>query len=256
MIDRENRSWIRREIAALIEAGGPEPFVERPIVQPDEAFFPEKLMRDIDGLTRLARTLARHAELDLETELLPADPPGIEPLWLVDVEGGHCRIGVALTLLAMSKDTESDPAGAVSLALAEAYRRLQGFTPSETAGDFRSKPAANDEERRMEQAKIGVAAIYLGFGILTANHSHRWVHGRPGPKHVDESVAGVGLLSVPAIGYALAVQLAVRRVGFWERRKLTRHLEPDPKAYFDDAWARVSPRSEKLARSLGVAWPA
>ena len=61
-----------------------------------------------------------------------------------------------------------------------------------------------------------------------------------------------GHLSMGEATYALAVQLAARDTGFWERRRITSHLVPDALAYFGEAWELTSPKRPWLLERLGL----
>ena len=59
--DRDEREWLCRELAGLIQARGFEHFVRSPIVEPTSEYFPDPARSLVAGLDRVTRRLTQYA---------------------------------------------------------------------------------------------------------------------------------------------------------------------------------------------------
>jgi hypothetical protein len=239
-LSQKSQERVRRELVALVEDGGSEPLIERTIVEPTDDFFPGPLTLDEPGLTSLATRVFELAALPLDVEVISADRREHESIWLAELDGESCRVAAALSDLRAGSGAsggipyEPDPGGTLCLVAAEAYVRSRGLT-SDRATGFRDSKDRARQLLAAERERIAIAGIYLGFGVLIANHSFK----RESRALIRNSVVmhtRRGFASPRLIAYALALQIAERGTGFWSRRRSTRWLDPDARAYCVVCW--------------------
>jgi len=234
------------ELASLIERRGVEPFVAAPLLEADDRFFPDEWHASDASVARLAKRLLDYAglgsydaaiELAVQTDDVPA-----AAVWFTGTGGTTCRFGTALTRL-------DDPLLVVATMaheVARAYRRIHEL-------DDASADAAAD--------LVSLTTIYLGFGILTTNASYRYrVTGelRGAFATTQWSHQRFGGLSPQTMSFLLAVQLAARDATSSQVRSVTGQLEPNQRAYFEDAYAGLMPDavSARLRLPERATWPA
>lgn len=245
-----DRTWLVTALAELVRVGGPGPLVVAPILAADARSFPDPWRGGAASLRRLLRRLARYAGIgdpSIEVELYdPQDerprvgrPAGnlaaVSELWLVQARRDHLRFAAESTLLA-------DPiaaAAAGARAMAHAYRALHGLASAD----------ATDEQRR-----IDVTAVYLGFGRLTADASHRYV-----TKGGRQTPTRLGLLSPRAVTYLLGVQLVARGVDRRGIKAIASALQSNQEAFLRRAVEHVQEGSPAIVDALQLgpreSWP-
>lgn len=108
---------------------------------------------------------------------------------------------------------------------------------------------------------ISVTTVYLGFGIITTNASYRYrATGelRGSLAYTEWSHQRFGGLSPEAMSFLLAAQLAARDTTSSQLRGVVRQLEPNQRAYFEDAYRELMP--DEIAARLRLpdrtTWPA
>src|SRR5262245_64085167 len=115
----EEQTWLLDQLRDLIASRGYETFVNAPILEPRDEYFPDPFSRDTRGIYVLARRLLTYAglgHLDVRVEVFPeriigeaSDGPhaGREMVaWFGGIENGCCSFGANLQLL---KDLEPLP---------------------------------------------------------------------------------------------------------------------------------------------------
>jgi hypothetical protein len=242
------RDALLDELADLVARVGPEPFVTAPIVEPTNEFFPDVWTADEAGVERLARRLFGYAGLaDVEVAATTSKlDHAADEVWIQECDDRRCLVGVGL-------DRLSDPAGHLATVTAAAFRVARGLAPLElgAASGYRGEPHQDDDQLAREGTSAEVAALFLGFGVLAANHCFR-----------REVVAGRfkytvarrrrTFLAPQTLAFGLAVQAAVRGLGWWARHRLAGHLEANPAGYFDAAWEVVGNDAHVLKKRLGL----
>jgi hypothetical protein len=226
-----------QDLRHLIGAGGFEPFVAAPLLEPRAAHFPDHWRADALGVERLARRLLEYAglgKLDVAVTLQPDDRA---MGWFSGIEDGRCHVGADPRMLA----TPDWLAGVMAHETAHAYRHAHGLAIADKA---------------IEEPLTDLTTIYLGFGVLTANASYRYRAGG-GLNWTRWSHQGGGYLSPEAMSFLLAVQVVVRGISSAERRRLAGHLEANQAGSFNAACAALD--RDTLIDRLGLPprerWP-
>lgn len=230
------RTFVVRALETLRRARGDRAFVDGPIFEPGDRWFPDRWEPTTEGVRVLANRILRHAGLaPLEATVhgYRHDREGAfdqsgrareswhegAAAWYAgtDEAEGYCRFGVDLD------------------GLAEAAS-IVGTMCHEVAHAYRDAHALVIEDRDREEELTDLTTVFLGFGVLTTNSAyvyrsqglagssfggHRWTHERR------------GYLSVAELAYALAYQVGVRRRG--EQRHIAALLEPTQRACFEAA---------------------
>jgi hypothetical protein len=248
----ERRVWLLAALAQLLRGAPWQHFVAAPILLPRPAFFPERWSPDVRGVRRLIRRLLRFADLDLtpHVELFEGRPPQVDSLGMrlgvsasskgapglyFGTRGGVAHFGADAGML-------GDPAS-VTATLAH-----------EVARAFRDHHDLHAPDAGTEEQLTELTAVYLGFGVLTANASMRprlrdrpWTTQRPGG------------LTPQELCFLLAAQAHVRGPARADLHELASHLAPDQAAMFTAAARWLADERTALADELGLppvaAWP-
>jgi hypothetical protein len=202
---------------------------------------------------RLLRRLLRYAGLESlavevtvygiederarEGQPLGARGGGLCDLWLVSLGGGVARFGAEGSVLA-------DPVAAAAAAARA------------TAQAFRAFHRLYDANGGREQRLVDLTAVFLGFGLLTADASLRYV-SRGG----RASQTRQGSLSPQAVCFAVAAHLAtVEQPDTKGLKRLLGGLQANQGAFVRRSLAAISARETPVATTLGLppreAWPA
>ena len=242
----EARAALFNALAVLIERCGIEPFVAAPLLEADDRFFPDEWHANDASVGRLAQRLLDYAGLGsyaaaIELAANTNDAPAAA-VWFAGVAGTTVRFGTALTRL-------EDPLLVVATMaheVARAYRRIHHL-------DDASETSATD--------LVSLTTIYLGFGIITTNASYRYrVKGelRGSFAYTEWSHEHFGGLLPQAMSFVLAVQLAARDATSSQLRSVAGQLEPNQRAYFEDAYGELMPDavSTRLRLPDRATWPA
>ena len=254
-IDVESEDWLAEELAGVIGDCGAEAFLKADILVPETRHFPFVWQRDEAGVKVLAGRLMAHAGLgdyraevqlffDEEVEGNPALQPyglwqerkhkGPAPFFL-GVEGGTARFGCEVHNL---------PSG----------ESMVGLMGHEVAHLFRQVKGVCREDRDLEEYLTDVTTVYLGFGVFTANASHRYSSSgaQEGVMSVTQwSHNRLGYLPAASFCFLLACQVAARAQA-GESDRIARHLEPNQRAYFLDAHREISENRGVLMEMLGL----
>ncbi|MDC0715809.1 hypothetical protein [Nannocystis bainbridge] len=251
----ERRAWLLAQLADLLRRADWQHFVCTPIVLPRPEFFPDRFTRTAAGVVRLIRRLFRYADLELgaEVELYEGRPPTPEEPTLIGasqhhegaaglfmgIEGEVAHFGADLTLL--------DDAGGITATLAH-----------EVAHAFRSHHALCVDDRDEEEELTDLTAVFLGFGVLSANAAlrHRSQQVFDGTFRSSWSVQRIGYLTPQELCFALAAQVKVREAG---REVVLACLETNQASYFRAALRWLERERPALASELGLPprerWP-
>ena len=238
----------------LVEQRGPQTFVAAPILEPTSRFFPDHWEPSAEGVHTLLLRLLAYAGLgDLHVEVhLFEDPTRVAASWdaatrhrgvagwFAGIEDGVCRFGVDASRI-------GNPEG------------LTGVLCHEVAHAYRAHHGLEIANRSTEERLTDLTTIFLGFGVLTVNNTDRY-RARGGGDYRVVTWESAGYLSPQAMSFLLAAQVAARRLGARERRRIEGLLEPNQAACFVAAWEQLAPDPDKLARRLGLppreTWPA
>lgn len=252
---QDDRRWLLDELAALVAARGPGPLATATLVEPDARHFPDRWGGGEASVRRLVRRLCAYAGLErtVRVAVHDADPtrrgevPGKPPprhgqdftAWLVSVGPHELVVGAEAAALA-------DPFAFVAAAarvVAHAYRNVHRL------------PTADPYDPR-----IDVTAVYLGFGLLTADAALRFLSRSPtGVVANRRTPLRVGSLPPQAVCWLLAAQTHVRGLARAERTRLGKGLQANQAAFFRHAYAALERMEPAVATVLHIPprehWP-
>lgn len=259
---QDDRRWLQEQLRALVVALGPGPLATSLLVEPSSRFFPDPWGGGEGSVRRLLTRLCGYAGLpglrigvriyDAEParrgEVIgkPATPRGAQELvvWVASFKGlgpeAELEVGVEASAMA-------DPASLVAACarvVAHAHRLVHNLH-------------VNDAY----DPRIDVGAVYLGFGLLTADAALRFT-SRTSTGAVQNRRVPLKLGSLPpqAVCFLLAVQVHVRGEGRAERQRLARALQANQAAFFRHSFAAIERMDPPIGVQLGVPakdhWPA
>lgn len=223
----EDRAWLIDALRSLIDRRGAAHFLDAPLVEPNDTYFPDAYTPDPRGVYLVAQRLLRCAGLgDFEPEIAVVvrgaeaiphhqDARGAPSIhrgataWFLGLDDDHCCFAVRGDRM---HDGEQIVA-ALAHEVAHAYRAHHGL---DDGGDL--------EERLTE-----LTGVYLGFGVLSTN-------------------ARLGYLPPEALAFAFAAQVSVRGIEGGEVRRIASLLQTHEAAHFEEAIAHFE--KEPLAWSL------
>jgi hypothetical protein len=224
-------------LADLMADQGSEPFLAAPILEPTDRFFPDRWEPSARGVHTLARRLLRYAGLgQLRVEVSTGDymsegedvsgPFGSVQRthhgaagWFAGIHDGVCVFGADVAQLQRPEGM----AGLMAHEVAHAYRALHALV---------------EEDRDLEERLTDLTTVYLGFGVLTVNASHRYrasgevVGGHTLTRYSHERL---GYLSPQAMSFLLGAQVVARALPGGERRRLAGLLETNQASFFRTA---------------------
>ncbi len=239
-----DREWLIDALRELVRQRGAAYLVAAPLITARAEFLPDRWLGGEASVRRLLRRLALFADLPdadvsveiyaVEDERARAGRPsgklaGVSDLWLVEARSGRLRFAVEATLLGEPEAV----AAAAARAIADAYREVHGLR----VGD------AYEEERRVD-----VTAVYLGFGRLTADASHRYAKGEKKPVRQ-------GLLSPKAVSFLLAAVVAVRGLDRRATKRIAGELQANQRAFFRRSLDLLGTQEPPLGRRLDLPPP-
>ncbi len=243
-----DREWILDALAELVQRRGPAHLVVAPLVDGRPEFLPDRWVGGEASVRRLLRRLMLYADLvgfDVKVEIYAVDDDrsrvgrpsgklaGVSELWLVEARAQRLSFAVEAKLLG----EPAAVAGAAARAVADAYREVHGLRVKDPS----------DEQRR-----IDVTAVYLGFGRLTADASHRYPKGEKKPVRQ-------GLLSPKAVSFALAAVAAARGLDKRSIKAIGAGLQSNQRAFFRRSFEILRDTEPPMTVRLGLPprgeWP-
>ncbi|WP_438028081.1 hypothetical protein [Sorangium sp. So ce233] len=228
--DEPQIRWILRTTAALLQHGA-EPV--RGLVQPTAEFFPDPYDGSPKTVAALMVRVQEHAGLqDLPVELAVVTPEGQAST--VSCSSGACGGGMApdTKLERVARRPDGGYRVAVSAGelrnptvLTTAFVRAVSFMFLSEADVFDALVPPDREPA------VDLAAVLLGFGVLTTNGSYLYAKGCGGVQ-----VHSATKMPVDELALALAVYCRLHDV---PDRTAARHLDVTPRAHFDESavWA-------------------
>lgn len=250
------RAWLLEQLAALVKARGVGPLVSAPLIEPIPEFFPDPWAGGEPSVVRLAKRLLRYAGIEDHPVKVALVDEGNAP---AAVSGGVSFEGLRQGTLEFAVQTAAmrDPlllVPAMARAVAEAYRRV--FRLPTGAGAANGAAAHEAPQQRL----VDVTAVYLGFGLLTANAALRMAGSGGGwGRRSTRTRTRLGVLDPQSVGFLLAVQLHARGVTGKERRAVLRKLEANPAAFVRAAEPVLEGLRPTVSEQLGLPprehWP-
>ncbi|TPV94795.1 MAG: hypothetical protein B7733_13360 [Myxococcales bacterium FL481] len=237
------RQWALEELERLISKTGFSQLVVPPLIEPTEVFFPDRWGGGEQSVARLARRLLHYAGIDdhaVAIEIVEDAPPLADRAhagaWFAASEPGVCRFGV--TSAALREPTEL--VGALARAVAEAFRGLRGLVRRDT---------------ELEARLVDLTAVYLGFGVLTADAAVRHQGRGAGGMQTQRRVTRLGLLGPQLTCFALGVVMQLRdRPG--EAKSVHDHLRPNERAFIRAARDWLTRQDPPIRQRLQIPDPA
>lgn len=260
----DNRRWLQDQLRALVAARTAAPLTTALLVEPSARFFPDPWGGGEASVRRLLQRVCAYAGmagLRVAVRIYEAEPTrrgevlGKPPVrngqelsvWLARVspppagrpETGEIEVGVESSALV-------DPASLVAACarmISHAYRVVHGLATTDAY-----------------DPRIDVTAVYLGFGMLTADAALRFVtRTSTGVMQSRRTPLRLGSLPPQGVCYLLAAQIHVRGEGRAERQRLAKGLQANQAAFFRHAYAAIERMDPPVAVQLGVPskeqWP-
>ncbi len=242
----EARAYLIEQLAALVKARGVGHLARAPLILPDEAYFPDPWAGGEASVRRVVRRLLRYTGI----EGIPVVVHVLDEGTVAGGTGGASFEGYRKGALefAVQSGAMRDPmvlVSALARAASEAYRRVHKL------------PIGNDATH---QRLVDVTAVYLGFGLLTANAALRHAGGGGGwGRKGNRMRTRLGVLDPQSVGFLLAAQLQVRGLKGRALRSVLRELSANPAGFVRAALPvldRVEPPLEQqLSLPPRDQWP-
>ncbi len=240
------REWLIEQLAALVKTRGVGPLAHSPLIEPSEDFFPDPWAGGEPSVRRLARRLLLYAGVeDYPVEVTVLDEGNISAGTSgVSFEGlRKGSLEFAVQAAAMRDPLIVVPA--MARAVAEAYRRVHRLSVGDDAP---------------RQRLVDVTAVYLGFGLLTANAALRHAGAGGGwGRRGSRTRTRLGFLDPQSVGFLLAIQLEVRQLQGRAYRKVLRKLMANPAGFVRAATPILERLEPSLSEQLGLPpreqWP-
>jgi hypothetical protein len=273
---------------ALIARWGHDTFVEAKVIEPTDAFFPDRYTPDLRGVRTVARRLLRYAGLGaLEVDVIGSASETLDPLaatsvFLSDVDA----TSIELTVASLGSSESGDVPLVLAHEVARAHRVLRP-APAHGAHPYRAVPLhdrdahdeSDDGERdddegedddegddgevtaALAEHQVALTACYLGFGVLVAKggHFYRATGAMEGNIAITRwAHHAIGGISPDEACFHLAAQAVVRRM-VEPARGWARHLPANQAALLTRELDALEGREDDLARALGLPprdeWP-
>lgn len=242
----QEQAWLLDHLREVIEYAGRKRFLEFPIVEPKDEFFPDRWTPGPKGVKSLAKRILSHAGMgrfgvDLEiftSETVPLfDGRGRvfserhladAAAWFTNLDGGACHFGVDASRL-------TDPP------------ELAAILCHEVAHAFRDWKGLAYETREEDEPLTDLTTVYLGFGLLTTNVSYRYRSDTRKWAH-----AAGGYLSPVEMSFLLAAQVVARGEDRAARKRIAGYLETNQAAFFRAAVDALEKPEARLRAKLGL----
>jgi hypothetical protein len=215
----DERTTLLATLRELIEAGGAERFVRRPVV-PDGAAFPEAWAPTPLGVATLLRRLLAHGSVALDPVVVDRRTVGatvaevgtrrraVTELELIDIRPGQAHF----ELYAIGDDQVP---GTLAHEVGVAAARQLAATDS----PYRPVPAGPPDQEMLRRGSV--AAVYLGLGVLAVNAAFQEYAGGAykanlGYAPIEHDIIKSGYLAMDSLAFLVAVQAVVRGSGMPE----------------------------------------
>jgi hypothetical protein len=233
-------------LAELLRERGSKRFLHGALLEPTSTFFPDAWRGDAESVERLLGRVLRHAglgELSFELEIYESGEP--DESSGLHLEGVH-HVGEAAAWFAgldddstahfgVARDNLRDPEG------------LAGILCHEAAHAFRARHGLTYFDHAEDELLTDLTTVFLGFGVLTANLTHRY---RTRAEGNTRSMGGY--LSPVAMSFALAAQVVARGVESADAKKLATHLEAAQEGCFLESFRFLAASRDQLLGELGL----
>ncbi|MFA5073895.1 MAG: hypothetical protein WC539_08385, partial [Nitrospirota bacterium] len=250
LLEIEDQDWLINALTDLVRAKGEERFLSAPLLEPNSQFFPDEWEPSIRGVELLARRVLFYAGLEhlqphvstfsQTNKMYEMNEFGGAKSWghegaaayFTGIDGRRCCIAVA-------EERINEPEVLIATLcheVAHAWRTVHNLVTDD-----------RDEDERLTD----VTTVYLGFGVLTANGSYmcRTSGELIGSYAITRwSQQRVGYLPPAAMAFLLAVQSLARSMGWWQRRRLCRLLEPNQANFYRRSVSILRCRSDLPSR--------
>lgn len=237
-LSEEERTAVLQALAEVVREVGVERVLTRPVVLPDERHFPDGWDGSLRGVARLLRRLMRFAQMDL-------CPLLVSPRELVSTRLTNAWLSntthTNASAVVLAGTTSDGMDGAAALAFAVDLRHLDdpdavvGACAREVARAFRVLRGCADADPDMEERRVDLTAVALGFGVLVANPAHRVTSLGALMGNVtwsEHTRTEAGALSPRALSLALGALVAARGL---DEGRIRAALETNQAAWFAEA---------------------
>lgn len=248
-----DREALLVQLRELLARRGAAEFVLAPVLEYSETSFPDQWRADLEGAKAMLGRLLAYAGITTPFEL---EPFRTDALWLpASGLGGVSwqRVPLENTRAYFAGER---PDGVLIFGIDELAlgnpEELAGLLAHEVAHAWRHRHQLVSPDRALEEELTDLTTIVLGFGLLTVNNGFRertTLHLEGGMTWTRYSAAWAGYLSVEALSWLLAVQLAVRGDAALVA-KLETALEPSQRRTFHEARAELD--RDALWRTLAL----
>jgi hypothetical protein len=211
----EEQRWLARCTRRLIEKMGHEQYVVAPILEPSREWFPEEWFATIYDAHIVTQRLLHYAGIsNLRAVIEGYVETDITNTKTGDASGYFTGIRDGVAYFGLKQASLTDPevaAGTMAHEVAHAWRAFH-----------RDKlEYAHDQEELLTD----VTTVYLGFGILTTNDTHRF-RTEGNSRQQRWATTSYGYLPLQAMSYLLGLQLAARNRDE-EIASIEKQLEPN-----------------------------
>lgn len=252
------QAWVIDELGVLLDRCGRERFLAAPLRLPTDEHFPDPWTADLAGLESLLHRLLSYAGLDglrLKLERFAGD----RSIDHVDARGEavYRHHGAAAWFGGLDRryaGADTAHFGCEERLLGEAGEALVGVLCHEVAHAFRHAHGLVRDHRDEEEQLTDLTTIYLGFGVLTVNNTHRYRTAMTGDMAAQRQWSKAGYLSPETMSFALGAQLVARELSCWQTWRTLRWLEPNQRGYTRAALRAVRP-AESLWQRLAPPEP-
>lgn len=242
-----HQAWVIDHLAELIRARGKRTFLSAQLVEPTPAFFPDPWHRDVPSVRRILRRTLDHAglgELTFDLDLDPREATASDDAAL-PIEGAPHAHEVAAWFSGLSEDLHAH-FGVVPDQLADP-EGLVAILCHETAHAYRARHELTFFDPDEDELLTDLTTVYLGFGVLTANLTHRY---RRRSTTTEKKMGGY--LTPVVMSFALAVQVVARDLPKAEVQRIARLLEAAQEGCFLEAHRILRGRRDNLLKQLGL----
>lgn len=201
---RDQRRLIQ-DLGDLIRQRGYLGFLQSPLREPSPEHFPDPWSPDANGVRSMLHRLLRYAglgayEIDLEMDGTP------NPVYLVQ-ESGAAALHTAAWFAGIDEETQTLHFGCNAAHIQEP-EGLAAILAHETSHAYREHHGLASDVSAREESLTDLTTVFLGFGILTANHA-LMSQGTLSAKRTV-GTREKGYLDALSMAYLLAAQVAAR----------------------------------------------